>query len=149
MGIRVAQLPQPFIVQTTDAEITASTEDCIFPSLDCSDRPPLRSCGVERADATHRSTEEAVLHIMGALRAPTTGGLVRRVETALERGERCIVLNLASVSDLDAAGVGALVQARNLAEAAGGHLRVVDDGGWTRALLARTGLLGILKARHR
>jgi anti-anti-sigma factor len=86
-----------------------------------------------------------MLHISGALCAPTSGHLVRRVESLLDRGERSIVLSLADVSDLDAAGVGALVGARNLAEAAGGSLRVVDAAGWTRALLARTGLLGILK----
>ncbi len=95
-----------------------------------------------------RSKEEAVLHIMGALRAPTTDDLVRRVERLLQGGERCITLSLASVSDLDAAGVGALVRARNLAEAAGGHLRVVDAAGWTRVLLARTGLLDTLRAGH-
>jgi anti-anti-sigma factor len=95
-----------------------------------------------------RSKEEAVLHVMGALRAPTTGDLVRRVERLLQGGERCIALSLASVSDLDAAGVGALVHARNLAEAAGGHLRIVDAAGRTHALLARTGLLDTLKAGH-
>jgi anti-anti-sigma factor len=85
---------------------------------------------------------------MGALRAPTTGDLVRRVERLLKGGERCITLSLASVSDLDAAGVGALVRARNLAEAAGGHLRIVDAAGSARVLLARTGLLDILRAGH-
>jgi anti-anti-sigma factor len=94
----------------------------------------------------HQSHEDAVLHITGALRAPSTGDLVRRVEKLLQRGNQCIALSLASVSDLDAAGVGALVRARNLAEAAGGHLRVVDAAGWTRVLLARTGLLDILRA---
>ena len=89
-----------------------------------------------------------MLHITGALRAPTTGDLVRRVERLLQSGERCIALSLASVSDLDAAGVGALVRARNLAEAAGGHLRIVDAAGSTRVLLARTGLLDILRAGH-
>jgi anti-anti-sigma factor len=95
-----------------------------------------------------RSKEEAMLHIMGALRAPTTDDLVRRVERLLHSGERCIGLSLAHVSDLDAAGVGALVRTRNLAEAAGGHLRIVDAAGWTRVLLARTGLLDILRAGH-
>jgi anti-anti-sigma factor len=95
-----------------------------------------------------RSKEEAVLHIMGALRAPTTGDLVRRVERLLRDGKRCIDLSLASVSDLDAAGVGALVRARNLAEAAGGQIRIVDAVGWTRVLLARTGLLDILRTGH-
>jgi anti-anti-sigma factor len=91
------------------------------------------------------SREETVLHIRGALRAPTSNHLLRRVESLLDRGERCIVLSLADVPDLDAAGVGALVGARNLAEAAGGQLRVQDAAGRTRVLLARTGLLGILK----
>ena len=95
--------------------------------------------------SVRRSNEETVLHITGDLRAPRTSGLLQRVESLLDHGERRIVLSLASVSDLDAAGVGALVGARNLAEAAGGRLRVLDAAGWTRVMLARTGLLGILK----
>ena len=92
------------------------------------------------------SAEAAVLHITGALRAPMTAELLRCVKTLLKSGECSIVLSLAGVSDLDAAGVGALVRARNLADAAGGHLQIVGVAGWPRELLARTGLLRILKA---
>ena len=92
------------------------------------------------------SENAAVLHISGALRASTTGDLLRRVETLLERGERSIVLSLADVTDADAAGIGALIGAHNLAEAAGGRLRIADAAGWTSILLARTGVLGILEA---
>jgi anti-anti-sigma factor len=95
--------------------------------------------------STGPSSEETVVHITGDLRAPGTGGLLQRIESLLDHGERRIVLSLACVSDLDAAGVGALVGARNLAEAAGGRLRILNAAGWTRVLLARTGLLGILK----
>jgi anti-anti-sigma factor len=96
-----------------------------------------------------RWEEAAVLQFTGALRAPTTGDLVRHVETLLKNGERAIILSLAGVSDLDAAGVGALVRARHLAEAAGGQFRVVGAAGRTRVVLARTGLLGLLKAGTR
>jgi anti-anti-sigma factor len=95
------------------------------------------------------SREETVLHFRGALRAPTSGDLVRHVETLLENGDRAIILSLAGVSDLDAAGVGALVRARHLIEAAGGQFRVVGAAGRTRVVLARTGLLRILKAGTR
>jgi anti-anti-sigma factor len=87
-----------------------------------------------------------VLHPDGALRAPATGDLLRRVEALLEAGERAIVLSLAGVTDIDAAGVGALVRARNLAESVGGRFRVVDATGRTREVLARTGLLGLLRS---
>jgi anti-anti-sigma factor len=90
--------------------------------------------------------EATVLHPAGALRAPATGDLLRRIELLLKAGERAIVLSLAGVTDIDAAGIGALVRARNLAEASGGRFRVVNAAGRTREMLARTGLLGILKA---
>ena len=88
--------------------------------------------------------DTAVLHIEGPLRAPVGTGLRHDVEALLRRGERKIVVNLAGVSDLDAAGMGELVRAYNAAIAANGALRITHAFGTTRELLARVGLFDLL-----
>lgn len=90
------------------------------------------------------SDDTAVLHIEGPLRAPVGTGLRQNVEALLRRGERKIVVNLAGVSDLDAAGMGELVRAYNTAIAANGALRITHAFGNTRELLARVGLFDLL-----
>src|SRR5262245_58186547 len=93
--------------------------------------------------------EDTVLCLTGAIGTPADGEVLRRVEGLLSRGTRRIVLNLARVSRLDAAGLGQLVQASNLARAAKADLRIVEaaDRVWT--LLERTGLLNVLRVTPR
>jgi anti-anti-sigma factor len=62
----------------------------------------------------------------------------------LRRGERDIVLDLARVSSIDAAGVGELVRAYNLAAAMDGLLRVAHVTKRVREMLERAGLLTFL-----
>jgi len=57
-----------------------------------------------------RSVRAVVIHIEGPLRVPMIGHVRHKVAALLRRGERKILLNLAQVSDLDAAGVGELLQ---------------------------------------
>ena len=90
--------------------------------------------------------QEAVVCVSGLLRAPTDEAVPRRVEALLRGGARHIVLNLARVSDIDAAGLGQLVRASNLARAADGDLRIVEAAGHTWTMLARTGLVNVLHA---
>lgn len=85
--------------------------------------------------------ETAVLDLEGLLRTPVSVGLRSKIRALLGRGKRKIVLNLAGVSDLDAAGVGELVQAHNMAVSANGMLRITHAAGRVRELLARVGLL--------
>jgi len=93
-----------------------------------------------------RSVRAVVIHIEGPLRVPMIGHVRHKVAALLRRGERKILLNLAQVSDLDAAGVGELVRAYNMTVAANGVLRVVDPTARVRQLLHTVGLLQLLSA---
>ncbi|HEY6362082.1 MAG TPA: STAS domain-containing protein [Vicinamibacterales bacterium] len=88
--------------------------------------------------------DTAVVHVEGSLRAPVSAELRPKVQALLRRGKRKIVVSLAGVSDLDAAGVGELVHAYNVTVAANGILRITQAFGRVRELLARVGLLDLL-----
>ena len=85
-----------------------------------------------------------VLWLDDAFRAPVTGELRHRVHELLRRGERHLVLNMARVSSIDAAGVGELVRAYNVTDAANGELRIGHATPWVREVLARAGLFHLL-----
>ena len=61
---------------------------------------------VERPDCA------ATVRVIGQLRAPGTSALRRAVTALLLDGKRHILLDLAAVTDLDAAGIGELVHGR-------------------------------------
>jgi anti-anti-sigma factor len=86
-----------------------------------------------------------VLYIRGPLQAPADGDLGRIVGALLDRGERVIVLDLTQTSRIDAAGVGELVRAYNMAMAANGALRVEHPPTRVSHILERVGLLDILR----
>lgn len=85
-----------------------------------------------------------VLYVEGPLRHPISRDLRHRMRGLLRRGERDIVLDLARVSSIDAAGVGELVRAYNLAAAMDGLLRVAHVTKRVREMLERAGLLTFL-----
>jgi anti-sigma B factor antagonist len=89
----------------------------------------------------------SVLHVQGALRAPVRADLRRRVRGLLARGRRRILLDLAKVTDLDAAGVGEIVRIYTLANAAQGDLWIENAAGRTRRLLDHAGLFDLLSMR--
>ncbi len=66
------------------------------------------------------------------------------MHAVLRRGARRIELNLAAVSELDAGGVGALVQAYNLAAGAHCVLRIVSTPARVRELVCKAGLFDLL-----
>jgi anti-anti-sigma regulatory factor len=68
----------------------------------------------------------------------------RTVSGLLRRGDRLIVLDLAGVRRIDAAGVSELVRAYNMAVAAQAGLRIVHSTAWVREILQRVGLFEIL-----
>jgi anti-sigma B factor antagonist len=72
--------------------------------------------------------------------------LARRVQTQLDRGQRQLVLDLARVDEIDAAGVGELVRAFNRTSAAGGVLKIAHANTRIRRLLDVTGLMKLLAA---
>jgi anti-anti-sigma factor len=87
-----------------------------------------------------------VFHLEGPLHAPHHRELRRNVRPALRRGVRHIVLDLRAVSAIDAAGVGELVRAYNMASAAHGLMQIVHANGWVRETLERAGLFRVLSA---
>jgi anti-anti-sigma regulatory factor len=95
---------------------------------------PRRSLSVIRGPC---SQNLCVLYLDGPLLAPLTGELRHRVHTLLRRGERAIALDLTSVPKIDAAGVGQLVRAYNVATAAKGTLRIMNASAWVRHVLER------------
>ena len=68
------------------------------------------------------------------------------VRGLLRRGERFIVLDLARVPRIDAAGVGELVRAYNMTAAVNGALRIVSATTWVRWILERVRLFELLSA---
>jgi anti-anti-sigma factor len=90
------------------------------------------------------SPDVCVLHVEGALRAPIDRDLRHSVRALLRRGEKGVLLDLAGVSRIDAAGVGELVRAYNMTTAANGVLRVTHPTRWVQEILERVGLFEIL-----
>ena len=89
---------------------------------------------------SHRS----VVPVDGTLRAPVGTALRRSVEALLDRGERRVVLDLARLSAIDAAGIGELMRVRSTTTAAGGVLHVARAGRRVRTLLRVTGVFALL-----
>jgi len=87
-----------------------------------------------------------VISLEGAFRAPLTGELRHSVHTILRGGARTVVLDLARVSTIDAAGVGQLVRAYNATIAANGRLKIVRATTWVREVLEGVGLYALLSA---
>jgi anti-anti-sigma factor len=86
------------------------------------------------------------LYLVGALQAPLTGELRHKVHALLRHGRRTIVLDMAGVPSIDAAGVGELVWAYNITRAAHGVLQVVNATAWVREILERVALFHVLSA---
>ena len=83
---------------------------------------------------------------------PFKGELPHIVRARLRRGERTTVVNLAGVSSIDAAGIGDLVCAYNIAIASNGALRIANTNPRVREMLERVRLFDRLDAgdtRHR
>ena len=93
-----------------------------------------------------RASRPYVLQVEGALRWPVGRDLRERVRSLLRRGDRHILLDLDRVSQIDAAGVGDLVRAYNMASAVDGSLRITGATGPVREVLERAGLFGLLSA---
>ena len=91
-----------------------------------------------------RSPGVSILHISGPLRVPVSQDVQWAVHAVLRRGVRRIELNLAAVSELDAGGLGELVQVYNLAAAAHCALRIVSAPTRVQELLCRAGLFDLL-----
>jgi anti-anti-sigma factor len=87
----------------------------------------------------------ATVRVIGQLRAPGTNALRRAVTALLVNGERNILLDLAALTDLDAAGIGELVNVSNMTTAAGGTLQIALASTSVRRLLDAVGPLLVLE----
>ena len=92
------------------------------------------------------TTRPSVLPVVGTLRVPVHSELLQTVKALLGRGERRILLDLARLSDIDAAGIGELVRAFNATRAAGGVLQIANASRHVGQPLEISGLLGLLTA---
>jgi anti-anti-sigma factor len=113
--------------------------------------------GEDRRAPTNRALTEMVRLKVGSnamhrvewyqlnVQARVGSELRHRVKALLGAGERRILLNLAGVSGLDAAGVGELVRAYNMATAVNGVLRIANTSGRVREVLVRVGLFDLLR----
>lgn len=93
-----------------------------------------------------RSRGLTILHIEGPLRVPVNGELRHSVQALLRRGVRRILVNLAGVWYLDAAGIGELVHMYNMTTAACGVLRITEATPRVHELLGHAGLFDLLSA---
>ena len=93
-----------------------------------------------------RETEHlcSILEVEGKLQSPVSPELSQRVEAALARGQRSVLLNLLRLTDIDAAGIGELVRLFNVTKALGGALRTANARRHVKQLLEITGLLPLL-----
>jgi len=87
-----------------------------------------------------------VLYVNGPLGGPTNTRVRHQIASLLRSGERHIVLDLKQVTSLDAAGVGELVRAHNMARAAGATVQLVNPRAHVRQLIERVGLGDVLLA---
>jgi anti-anti-sigma factor len=86
-----------------------------------------------------------LLRLTGELRAPAGDQLLLNiVRQYLPTACGFLLLDLEKVTDVDAAGIGALVSVRNLIESAGGRLALVRPSRWVAHLLEITNLLSLL-----
>ena len=86
----------------------------------------------------------SILPVEGPLRTPVSAKLRRKVEALVGRGERQVVLDLADLSDIDAAGIGELMRAFSAMTAAGGVLQIAHASRHVRRLLHVTGVFTLL-----
>jgi anti-anti-sigma factor len=85
-----------------------------------------------------------VLYLDGPFWTPVPHELRHRVKDLIDRGEQRIVIDLARVSKIDAAGIGELVRAYNIARAANATVRVANATLWVRDVIERVGLAPFL-----
>lgn len=93
-----------------------------------------------------RSRTLSILHVEGSLRVPVGSELQHSVQALLCRGARQIVLDLSGVPEVDAGGVGKVVEVYNLAAASHGALQIAEPRAHVRELFDRAGLFDLLSA---
>jgi anti-anti-sigma factor len=96
------------------------------------------------SEAVGLCSQASILRVEDALRAPLDSALSRRVEGRLRSGHRRVVLDLARLADIDAAGIGELMRAFQMTNAAGGVLQIARANRRVRHLLQVAGVFALL-----
>jgi anti-anti-sigma factor len=94
------------------------------------------------------SRRPIIVRVEGPFRVPVSRALRRQVRALLRRGERAIVVDLAAMSRIDAAGVGELIRAFNMTAAVDGALRIANATAWVRQILELIGLFELLSGEE-
>ena len=98
------------------------------------------------SSASH--TDGHILYLDNVLGTATNRQVRHQIASLLRCGERQILVDLAQVTSIDAAGVGELVRAHNMAHAVGATIHFVNAAAHVRELIARVGLSDILLTDH-
>jgi anti-anti-sigma factor len=89
-------------------------------------------------------TATSTVRLGTALQAPLTDALAGEIEKRLVDGDRHIVLDLTTVSAIDAAGVGELVRVWNMVNAVDGTMQLSGADRRVEQLLKAVGLKPLL-----
>jgi anti-anti-sigma factor len=88
----------------------------------------------------------SIIDLHGRLGMESGGALHNALADLLRTGRCDVLISLLGVTDVDAAGLGALAGAFSLVRASGGELRLAVRSATVRELLVRTRLLDLLPA---
>ena len=92
-----------------------------------------------------RVDEAIILALKGTLLIPDDDvALLEAVSRCASNGGRLVVLDIAGLARIDAAGLGALIRSQNLLASLGGELRLVNPNKLVGALLHRTRLDSVI-----
>lgn len=92
-----------------------------------------------------RMGEAIILDLEGTLLIPDDdAALLEVVSRCASNGSRLVVLDIAGLARIDAAGLGALIRSHHLLASLGGELRLVNPNKFVGALLHRTRLDSVI-----
>ncbi len=92
-----------------------------------------------------RVGEAIILDLEGTLLIPDDDvALLEVVSRCASNGGRLVVLDIAGLVRIDAAGLGALIRSQNLLASLGGELRLVNPNKFVGAMLHRTRLDSVI-----
>jgi anti-anti-sigma factor len=92
-----------------------------------------------------RVGEAIILDLKGTLLIPDDdAALLEVVSRCARNGGRLVVLDIAGLARIDAAGLGALIRSQNLLASVGGELRLVNPNKFVGSLLHRTRLDSVI-----
>jgi anti-sigma B factor antagonist len=101
-----------------------------------------------KAEQMKRRRNVCVIEVEGTLRVPMKCRLSETIAALVRRGERRLLMDLAELQAIDAAGIGELIRAYTMTGAAGGGLRVAHPTRRVHHLLLISGVLDVLTEQN-